>query len=191
MKLNPLPALLALLLLLLFQYLPERPAPDEPVAGMIDVITESRPAWEGSERAYYTIGENGRVREIDPFEPDEMVMLVSGYNCFEAYIGEKDGQRKVLNRLDSGELLSLSGEVIDKTPVHERILSLAAELEHEIIQIRIYEVRGHFFACMDFNVNWHWPFKLYYYDRTLDTLVYVAAFDSESPVGLRLGESFS
>ena len=183
-------ALLTLLILLLFQRLPQGFAPDEPVAGMIDVITEGRPAREGGERDYYTIDENGRVREIAPFEPDEMVMLVSDYSCFESYIGEKDGQRKVLNRLGNGKLWDLSGAEIDKTPVHERILSLASEMEHEIIQIRIYEVKGYFFACMDFNVNWHWPFKLYYYDRELDRLVYVASFESESPVGIQLGERF-
>ena len=182
-RMNALPALLVWLLALIFG-----PAMDGQVPeSVIDVITEDKHTGELS---CYAIGENGRVRETDPFEPDEMVMLVSDYDCFESYIGERDGAWKVLNRLESGKLYDPAGKEIDKTPVHERILSLAAELEHSIMQIRIYEVRGHFFACADFNVNWHWPFKLYYYDRKLDSLVHVATFESESPVGFRLGERF-
>lgn len=173
--------IIAACLMLIDGWAGERQAP---FTGKLDVITAE--AHTGEKR-YYTVGTNGRRKEIEPFESDE-VMMVSG-SCFDAYIGERNGRRMVLNRIVDGRLY-LDGEEIQKTPVHDRILELAAQLEHSIMQIRIYEVGEEYFACMDFNVNWHWPFDLYYYDPAADALVYIAGFESEEPVGFRMTEDF-
>lgn len=151
--------------------------------GVIDVVTED--VYTG-EKICYSIDKNGRKREIEEVESDELTMLISGVSCFESYIGERDGKRGVFNRLGDGLLYDKEGLPVENSPEQKRILELASQFEHEICKIRIYETGGERFACVDLNVNWQWPFDLYYYDQEKDELTYVASFDSEEPIGLRL-----
>jgi preprotein translocase subunit SecF len=148
---------------------------------VIDVIVKD----EDTEKlSYYTIYDDQRTKEIDKFEVENNI-IYSLNDCLDSYIDHK--QNKVLNNLtvDKCKIVDEKGNEI--TPDHEmiNIMTLVAQLEHEIFDIKVFNVNDKYYVMTELNVNWWSPYELYSYDKINNKLNLIYEFDGEEVIGIK------
>lgn len=131
---------------------------------------------------YYTLCEDGKRFEIDPFESDPVIFFQMPYGCFESEIVEVNGRRKIVNRL-------VPMRELENSPKLKRILeAVASTQDHDIFQVYIIQDADEYFVAVELNVNWWTPCTLYYYDQNEDQLIELCEFDSVEYRGIRRRE---
>ncbi len=164
----------------------------------VDVILEHEEYGREAQISYWAIGRHilpGKSRqamETEPFESDSMTV----------YLPQKD-LASVIGAANSGDAhmrwpasvrkltLEETGEVIEANGTIQKMLDrVAADAEHWIMDLKIYELSGCYFVRTTLNVNLWTPYELYYYDEANDALIEIYTFDDQEIIGLRLHEAF-
>lgn len=156
---------------------------DPDIMGVADVIVVDHHGDDYTPH-YYSIG-TGRVKqECDPFATDGMTVYTVDSHGLESYIDRK--KNKVLNRLHYIRIEDDQGNEITPTPLMKAIVTRAAELEHDIMEMHIFQVGEEIFLQTELNVNLWCPVELYWYDQQNDRLVELYTFDGLEVVGMRI-----
>ena len=156
---------------------------DPEVIGVVDVIVTDHHGDDDTLH-YYNIGAGHLKQECEPFEPDGMTVYTMDTSGLESYIDRE--KNKVLNRLKYIRIEDAQGSEISPTPLMEAVVTRSATLEHDIMELHLFEVDGEIFLQTELNVNWWCPVELYWYDTEKDRLIELYTFDALEIVGLRI-----
>lgn len=155
---------------------------DPETEGVLDVVVLNGEATE-----YYAINGHGRKQAIPAFEGDEIRVYRPDYQGIECYLSEDDrGRRAFINRLTDVRLWDENGAAVENTRLMNEILLAAAELEHDLFDVKLVRCGDEWFVYAALNVNWVSPCDLYWYDQARGGLVEVYSFDGREVVGLRV-----
>lgn len=156
---------------------------DDASEGIIEVQTV-RYTGTGTENQYYVLANHQRIKPCNPFSTDEATIYKVPNDCFESYVDKK--QNKVLNRLIHVALTDENGNPCKTSDSMEDIFQQIASLEHDLFNIKIFDVSGHYFIYVELNVNWSDPCDIYYYDQAHDRLIKLAGFDNQELITVRI-----
>ncbi len=156
---------------------------DLDVQGIVDVVVVDHHGDDGTPH-YYHIGVGRIKREAEPFETDDMTVYTVDHRGLETYIDRS--KNKVLNRLLYISIEDAQGNAITPTAQMEALVTCAAGLEHDIMELHIFQLGGELFLQTELNVNWWCPVELYWYDQQNDRLVELYTFDGLEVVGMRI-----
>ena len=155
---------------------------DPETEGVLDVIVR-----DGETVAYYAVSGDGRKREIPAFGGDGIRVYRPDVQGIECYLSEDDrGRRAFINRLTDVRLWDETGAAVENTRLMNEILLAAAELEHDLFDVKLICSGNEWFVYAALNVNWVSPCDLYWYDQARGGLVEVYSFDHQEVVGLRM-----
>lgn len=132
----------------------------------------------------YVIADGRRAVSCGPVVADGTTVYDVPDGCFISYIDRE--QNEVLNRLARVEVTDEQGNPLDPPAVMEDIFEQIAELEHELMGIRVFDVGGEYFLHAEANVNWWTPCSFYYYNRQTHKLVELYTFSDEAVRSLRV-----
>lgn len=156
---------------------------DPELIGIMDVIVTDHHGDDPTLH-YYNIGMGRLKQPCDPFEPQEMTVYTVDRYGLESYIDQE--KNKVLNRLLYIRIEDDQGREITPTPLLEAVVTQAATLEHDIMELTIFQAGGETFLQTELNVNWWCPVELYWFNMETGKLVELYTFDGLEVVGLRL-----
>ena len=156
---------------------------DPNTMGVVDVIVVDHHGDDDTPH-YYNIGAGRVKQECELFEPDNMTVYTVDHNGLESYIDRS--KNKVLNRLLYIRIEDAQGNEITPTPLMEAAVTCAAGLEHDIMELHIFQLGEEIFLQTELNVNWWCPCELYWYDQKKDRLVELYTFDGLEVVGMRI-----
>ena len=178
MKSTSLISLLLLLTLFLCACGASEPEPafDEASEGVISVILEDT---NDCTIHYDTIGPvSGETRlrqETQPFESDPVRIYKTPHGCFD-----------LDNNILSVQLIDENSNPVEVTETYARIIELAAQADHNVMAITIYQLEQEIFAVAEWNVNLWSPFVLYHFDQDADKLELLYKYDATRVVGIRI-----
>jgi len=156
---------------------------DPETTGVVDVVVVDHHGEDDTPH-YYHIGAGRIKREAEPFEPEEMVVYKVDTQGLECYIDRE--KNKVLNRLRYINIYDEQSNLVENTLLLEAVVTQAATLEHNIMELYIFQVGSEVFVQTELNVNWWCPCELYWYDQQNDHLVELYTFDGLEVVGMRI-----
>ena len=142
-----------------------RSAPFDPaVQGLCEVTVQSE--TDGS-IAHFALAPNQRIMKLDSARSDP----ARSYTANNFSLGDN-----IMSRL------SLSAEQVGKAPVNREIAAICHAMEeigHDVIQCRIFNVGGEWFASAMLNVNLWTPYDFYYLNPDTGRLVLLQTFDGQ------------
>ena len=175
---------------LLFAWATQRFTPplsrfDAASEGIVEVQTEIgvNGGKEEGERRNYVIAAD-RIMSSPDFAADPMTVYYVPWDCFESYIDHD--QNKVLNRLIRIAVTDEREKPCDVPEAMRTIFPLIAGLEHDMMNIRIFDLSGEYFVDLETNVNLWSPCKLYYFDQETGTLQKLYTWDDERVLGIHI-----
>lgn len=156
---------------------------DPETMGVVDVIVVDHHGEDDTPH-FYHIGAGRIKQDAEPFEPEAMVVYEVDTQGLECYIDRE--KNKVLNRLRYISIYDEQSNLMENTPLLEAVVTQAATLEHDIMELHIFLLGSEIFLQTELNVNWWCPCELYWYDQQNDRLVELYTFDGLEVVGMRI-----
>jgi hypothetical protein len=144
----------------------------------MDIITQQ---YNGTKKTYYHVTGLGMTRKIGEFEPDEIAV----YKLEDMFQSDVVNG-KIVNKVSDPDWENSDGTKAEDTDILNRILEQALKIEHAVFSVKILKDKEEYFVVCELNVNWQEPFELYHYKEEKDELEYVARFEGEDVVGVRL-----
>lgn len=122
---------------------------------------------------YFKVLDNGRIVETkNVIDFDDDVNIYNFYQCTDSYIDRE--KNKVLNKVTKNtcRINSVKFEEADLKN-KEEILMLIGNLEHDLWNIDVFEVKDRYFVAVALNVNWFSPTDLYEYNSNNNRLIFL------------------
>ena len=123
-----------------------------------------------------------QTMECEAFEADPWIVYNVPRDCFESYLSNN----KVLNRLVYVAVKDEDDNICETPAVINDIFKQIEHLEHDLMTIRIYNVKDEFFVYVELNVNWWTPCSLYYYNQLNKRLIELKTFSNRSIEGIKI-----
>ena len=95
-------------------------------------------------------------------------------------------RRGPLDLLTSRRLEDDAGNPVPLTEGLRRIYDRASEIDHVVMDMRVFDTEAGYFVCIELNVNLWWPCGLYYFDESTNRLIELYTFDAKEITGLRV-----
>lgn len=147
---------------------------DVEAEGLIAVQTKKK-IEKRTETRFYALAKVRRAMTIDSFQADEAVIYTVPWDCFESYI--ENGS--IRNRVRRVALTDEQGQPCEVPDVMEDIFEKIAQTNHDMLEIRIFDVSGEYFIYAELNVNLHSPNVLLYYHPDADAFFDLFTFENE------------
>ena len=148
--------------------------------GVVDIVTSSIASPLGPEKdgeiAYYTVGRDGRLMMTGPFSTD----------TFALYTADFEGSALDNGVLPLSTMEDANGKPVEMKAAWQGLLRHAALLPHHVFNLRVLKTGGLTFAIVEYNVNWHSPYLLFFYNEGADRLVELFRLNSEDIIGIRV-----
>ena len=147
---------------------------------VVSVITQSTDGEKEYQRLY---NDGGAELLEEGFLPDKAEVIIADNTCFSSEI---EGN-KIITAWKGGDVLDLDGNSISPTKEQASVLkALAENVEHEIIEAKIFEDKGAYFAAVQTNVNWQSPCHFYQYKFETKSLEQRYTWDDVDVLGVAL-----
>ena len=165
----------------IIDYIPFDPAekglvPFDPAEkGLVQVTTECDGGPFTKEGIFcYVLADRQRIQSSDDFEPDETAVYDASSSL---YSGIEDG--KVVNHIGTVRILDESGNNVFVTEEFMDIVRLAAQIDHDVMTLKIMKTAVCTFVYIELNVNLWSPCELYYYHPDTRSLSKLYTWDDE------------
>lgn len=148
---------------------------DPETKGIVKVVTECDGGiWRDPGTFIYTIASRNRIQASDPFEPDKMDV----YNASSCLISSVENG-KVVNHINTVRILDENRQEVEVTQELDDIVHLAAQINHDVMVLKILKTEAHTFVYTELNVNLWTPCTLYYYNPETRSLAQLHEWDDE------------
>ena len=152
--------------------------PDEET--VLEVQTVS--AGNSEATSYYALAGDGRIKAADAFEPEEMGVYTMPLGCYRL---PRDASENV-NTLQYKALLDADGQEVSVPPEIEPVFDALEQLEHALLNVRIFKTQHGLFVYVEYNVNQWDPCLLFYFDPDSGRLIKLHTWNGETVTGLRV-----
>lgn len=143
--------------------------------GIVKVVTECDGGiWKEEGKFIYTIAHHNRIQASDPFEADKMDVY-NASSCLSSSV--ENG--KVVNHINTVRILDENREEVEVTQEFDDIVHLAAQIDHDVMVLKILKTEAHTFVYTELNVNLRTPCTLYYYNPETRSLAQLHEWDDE------------
>lgn len=159
-------------------YIPFDPAEK----GLVHVTTKSDGSPFSEEGVFsYMIADKQRIQPSDAFEPDAMEVFDASSSLY-SFIEEG----RVVNHISTIIILDENRYSVPVTEEFKDIVSLASQINHDVMTLKIMKTDECTFAYTELNVNWQSPCTLYYYNPKERSLSKLYTWNDEEVTNIKV-----
>ena len=150
--------------------------------GLVHVTTKSDGSPFSEEGVFsYTIADKQRIQPSDAFEPNAMEVFDASSSLY-SFIEEG----RVVNHISTIIILDENRYSVPVTEEFKDIVSLASQINHDVMTLKIMKTDECTFAYTELNVNWQSPCTLYYYNPEERSLSKLYTWNDEKVTNIKV-----
>ena len=156
--------------------------PYVPVESKVEVLTQ---ATDGTREHVILFDDGGLGISENHFEPDGAKEYIADVSCFSASVIN----HQVVNTLESAQIQDSTGNIVQADKTMTALLqALADHMDHAILEVKVFEDKGEYFAAVRTNVNLVSPCELYCYHADIGEIELLYTWDDTDVIAIALPE---
>ena len=121
------------------------------------------------------------LENLKKYYGDRLIIIIShrltSFPTFDKVLWIENG--KVVNHTNTVRILDENREEVEVTQEFDDIVHLAAQIDHDVMVLKILKTEAHTFVYTELNVNLRTPCTLYYYNPETRSLAQLHEWDDE------------